>query len=222
MNRRAWLAGASGLIGGYCLDLLLEGETYDEVVTLVRQPLPRSHSKLRQVEVDFARLDEAPGLGTPDDVFCCLGTTLARAGSREAFCRVDHDFVVGLARCGHRLEATQFLVVSSLGANPSAGVFYNRVKGETERDLAKLELPRLQIFRPSLLLGPRREFRPAERLSAWLMRATGWLLVGPARRYRAIEAKTVARAMVRVALACPPGINVYESDGIADLGANQR
>jgi uncharacterized protein YbjT (DUF2867 family) len=127
---------------------------------------------------------------------------------------VDHDYVVALAQAAQRAGATQFLVVSAVGADPAARVFYSRVKGEVEADLRQLAFPRLQIFRPSLLLGERAEFRLGERVATWFAPVAGVALVGGLRRYLPIQAADVARAMVRVAQEGPLGVNVFEYDGI--------
>jgi uncharacterized protein YbjT (DUF2867 family) len=151
-------------------------------------------------QVDFDALDAHAGLFGVDDIFCCLGTTLRKAGSREAFRRVDLDYPLQAARLGRAAGARQFLLVSAVGADPSSRVFYNRAKGEVEAAVAGVGYPRMVILRPSLLLGKRRESRPGERVAEWIMRPLGPLMRGPLARYRPVEAEAVARAMVRRAL----------------------
>lgn len=215
--RTALIAGGSGLVGGHCLDLLLADPAYRAVTALVRREMPVRHPKLRQVVADFERLGEHADLFDVDDLFCCLGTTIKVAGSREAFRRVDHDYPVELARLLAARGGRQFLIVSSMGANPASRLFYNRVKGETEEALRALGIPAIQIFRPSLLLGERREFRLAERIGAVGARLVAPLLLGSLRRYRPIEGADVARAMVLVAWEMPAGAHIYESDTIAAI-----
>src|SRR5687768_15734091 len=182
--RTALLAGATGLVGSHVLPLLLTDDAWSHVVTLGRRPSPIQHPKLEQPIVDLGALDAMGGLPRADDVFCCLGTTIKQAGSQEGFRRVDYDFVVGLARAGLR--------VSAIGADPSSRVFYSRVKGEAEAAVRQLPYRGVQIFRPSLLLGERAEFRMGERLATIAAPLLKLPLVGRLRRYRPIEAAAVA------------------------------
>ncbi|MGH7529172.1 MAG: oxidoreductase [Gemmatimonadales bacterium] len=214
----ALIAGTSGLVGGHLLRLLLQNGRYARVIAMGRRELPGlRHPKLEQRIVDFDALERlAPAELPPvNDVFCCLGTTIRKAGSRQAFRRVDHDYVVALGRLGLAAGATQFLLVSAVSADPSSRVFYSRVKGETESALRALRYTGTQIFRPSLLLGQRREFRLGERLAVLAAPLLAPLCIGPWRRYRPVAARTVAQAMVRIAEAAPRGPNVFEYDGIA-------
>ncbi len=217
MSRTALLLGASGLIGGHCLDLLLADSDYAQVTVLVRKSLSRTHPKLTQQIVDFERLTEVAEAFRVQDVFCCLGTTIKTAGSQEAFRKVDFTYPVESARLAVQQGATQFLLVSSLGANAKSSVFYNRTKGEVERAVAASDLSSVQIFRPSLLLGQRAEVRSGELVAEKLSRALSFLLVGPLRKYRPIEARAVAAAMIAVAKDQRAGIHLYESNQIAEI-----
>lgn len=218
-DRTALVAGATGLVGGHCLDRLLAEPAYTRVITLGRRPLDRADAKLEQRVVALDELGTA-GFEFPraTDVFCCLGTTMKQAGSEAAFRQVDFTFVVSLASLALGAGAKQFLLVSSLGATPTSRIFYSRVKGETEAAVTALPFEGRQVFRPSILIGERREHRAGESIGAAVMRGTAFAMVGPLRKYRPIAAATVAEAMVRVALRSPRGINVYESDAIARLG----
>jgi len=216
-TRSALIAGASGLVGGHCLDLLLKDESYHGVVALVRKKLPLEHPKLRQEIVDYERLTEYADRFAVDDIYCCLGSTIAVAGSQEAFYRIDHDYPLTLARMGADAGAGQFLLITGMGASPDSRFFYNRVKGELERDIRELAIPAVQFFHPSLLLGRRHDVRRGERVSAFFMKLFEPLMVGSLRKYRAIESRDVARAMVIVAREKPAGIHTYESDRIASI-----
>ena len=148
------------------------------------------------------------------DVFCCLGTTMKQAGSPDAFRKVDYTYVVELARVAVRHRASQFLVVTAVGADPQSRILYSRVKGETEEAVRRLQFEGVQIFRPSLVVGARAQVRPAERV-AWLLGLLiAWAFVGSLSRYRPIKAAAMARAMVRVAREAPRGTHVYESKEI--------
>ncbi|WP_019946088.1 NAD(P)H-binding protein [Hymenobacter aerophilus] len=218
MPKTALLAGASGLIGQQLLPLLLASARYGRVIALVRKPLPLVHDKLEQLVVDFERLaDYGPQL-VADDVFCCLGTTMAQAGSRAAFYQVDFTYVTELARQAAANFGGQLLVVSSLGADAQAGAYYLRVKGEMEATVRQTSFHAVHIFRPSLLLGHRAVPHPNERLATLLLKLARPLLLGPLRPYRAIGADTVARAMLRAAEDDGGGIRIHRSDAIAREG----
>jgi uncharacterized protein YbjT (DUF2867 family) len=198
----AVVAGATGLVGSALVERLLAGADYAQVVALARRPLAVTASQLKTVAADFDALDETlrPAfVERPElDVFCCLGTTIKQAGSESAFRRVDYDFVLALGRWAKKHGARRMLVVSALGADPASRVFYNRVKGEMERDLRKLDLRSLTLLRPSLLDGSRPEFRPGE----WLALAA----TRPLRRLipagvRPISATDVAQTMIDAARA---------------------
>ena len=194
------MLGASGLVGGHLLRLLSEDTSYREVRAFTRRPAGLAgltQPRIREVRVDLT--DPATYLPhvAVDDVFCCLGTTLKRAGSQDAFRSVDFGATLAIARASRAAGAGQYLIVTAVGADPASCIFYNRVKGETEAALRELAFPRgLSIFRPSVLLGDRADSRPAERVAAALMRATRPLFAGGLAGYRAIDASEVARAML--------------------------
>lgn len=214
----ALLLGATGLVGGLVLDLLLDDPAYGRVVVLGRRKVDRQHPKLEQHVADLGRLEEHADRFRVDDVFCCLGTTIRAAGSQEAFRRVDHDYVVDSARVAAAAGARRYLLVTAAGADARSRIFYNRVKGEAEAGVRAQPFEGVVILRPSLILGPRADRRPAEALAQRVAPALGLLLVGPLRRYRAVRAESVARAMVRVAKERPRGVRVVESEEIQRIG----
>lgn len=218
--RSALLLGATGLVGGHVLDLLLDDPAYGSVLALGRRALPREHPKLRQEVVDFDRVRDFADRVRAQDVFCCLGTTLRAAGSHEAFRRVDLDYPRALAEAAARNGAERFLLVSSMGADANSSFFYNRVKGEAEDAVRTLPFQEVVVLRPSLLLGERTERRPGEALAQRVMPRLSFLLAGPLRKYRPVEASTVARAMVRLAKSGGRGVRVLESDAIQALGGD--
>jgi len=213
-TRTALVAGASGLVGSQVLRLLLEDPAYSRVTLLARRELPLSHKKLEQRIASFDRLAQIADFPRVHDVFCCLGTTMKQAGSPDAFRKVDFSYVVELARVAVRHRASQFLVVTAVGADPQSRILYSRVKGEAEEAVRRLQFESIQIFRPSLVVGARAQSRPAERVARLLGLLVGWALVGPLSRYRPIKAEALARAMVRVAREAPRGPHVYESKEI--------
>src|SRR5207245_3672713 len=149
VSRTALVAGATGLVGTHVLALLLADAHWSRVVTVGRRTTAQQHGKLEQRVLDLGAIETANNLPHVDDVFCCLGTTIKQAGSQQAFRLVDHTFVVGLARAGLRAGATQFLLVTAIGADPKSSVFYSRVKGETEAAIRKLSYRGIQIGRAS-------------------------------------------------------------------------
>lgn len=225
VRRTVVVVGATGLVGGHLVDILAA----DPSVTGVLAPGRRVTDRWRAVDkvvtpvVDFASLD-ASGDASKDafagnQVFLCLGTTMRKAGSREAFRQVDFDAVLASARAALAHGADQAFLVSSVGADPGARSFYLRVKGEIENALAALPFRAVHVFRPSVLTGSRGESRPGEHLGIALGTLLSPLMVGAARRYRPIAARTVARAMARSAASSPAaGRHVHESEEIAALG----
>jgi uncharacterized protein YbjT (DUF2867 family) len=214
-TRKALVIGATGLIGGYCLQNLLENSCYSEVIALVRKPVLTPHLKLEEVVTDFSNLDQLSSQLQADDVFCCLGTTIKKAGSQEAFKAVDYSLVVTIAEMMQRQGAQQFVVVSAMGASKDSAVFYNRIKGEMEDALIRLAFPCLKIVRPSLLLGARKEFRLGEKVAILLSPLLSPLLLGSLKKYKPVQARSVAHFMVRISCEKPvTGVHVYESDMI--------
>lgn len=216
--RTALLVGATGLVGSHLLKRLLAHPDYARVSVWVRRALQLQDPKLAQVVVDFERLQEQVPRVDAQDVFLALGTTIKKAGSEQAFYRVDHDYPVQVARLARQYGATRFLMVSALGANANSRVFYSRVKGEAEDAIRGLGLPKMWFFRPSLLVGERQEPRPGEKLGLVFGKLIAPLLVGALRKYRPVEADSVAAAMVYAATHdVRPG--TVESDEIARLAA---
>lgn len=216
--RAALVLGATGLVGGQVLDLLLASPRYGRVSVVGRRALDRQHPRLVQHVTDMDRMAEHPDWFAVDDVFCCLGTTIAAAGSQEAFRRVDHDYVVQAAELAARGGAARYLLVSSSGASAGSRIFYSRTKGEAEDGVRATTIPGVTLLRPSLLLGDREENRPGEALAQKVAPVLNRVLVGPLRRYRGVDARVVARAMVRLAGDEPRGVRVVESEQIQELG----
>ena len=213
-SRTALVAGATGLTGKHLLEFLLADARYASVHALVRKSALPTHPKLSEHVIDFESLPKLPKI---DDAFCCLGTTIKKAGSQASFRKVDFDYVLNFAAAAKAAGAKRFLVVSSFGANAKSGVFYNRVKGEMENALKQMNFESLHIFRPSFLLGERADARVGERLGIKVFSALAPLMIGPARKVRPVEAKAVTRAMVLAASGDALGVKVIESDEIIGL-----
>ena len=192
----ALIAGATGLVGSHLLDLLLASSSHSKVIAVTRRPLDRSHEKLNNLVVDFDQLEDAVRSSAikVDEAYCALGTTIKKAGSREAFRKVDYEYETAFARAALAAGASRFALVSAAGADPRSPVFYSRVKGEAEKAMRALDFSALHVFRPGVLLGE--ESRPAEYLAITLTPVLNLGLQGPFRKYRGIGADIVARAMI--------------------------
>src|SRR5262245_48138642 len=210
--RRAVVAGGTGLVGGALLHILGGDTRYRSVTSLVRSEGPAPPGVAVQ-RADFERLEDLV-LPDVDDAFCCLGTTRRVAGSAAAFRRVDLDYVVAFARRAKRARAKRFMLVSSLGASSRSPFLYPRTKGECEAAISALGFTTVVIVRPSFLLGARRQERSGEAIALRVSRVIQPLLVGPLRKYAAVEASAVARTLVSAAATAPPGITIIESDAI--------
>ena len=218
-SRSALLLGATGLVGGHCLDRLLAEDLYGRVTTLTRRPLPRTDNadpRLDARVVDFDRLAEQWDVAVTD-VYCCLGTNMTAAESRKSFRRVDHDYTVEAARLAQAAGARRLALVSAVGADPGSRISLTRVKGETERDVAALGYECVEIFRPALLAGVRPQRRRGERVAKALGPAVARLMIGRLRRFRPIKAQDVAAAMIAALEAGRPGVHVSTYDQILAL-----
>ncbi len=205
-RRTALLAGATGLVGGECLRLLLDEDAYARVIVLTRRDLGAiaRHAKVTQVVTDLDGLGKHRKSLQADHVFCALGTTIRKAGSQQKFRQVDYEYPLQLAQIARMNGASHYSIVSALGADPKSRVFYSRVKGEVEQALRAMNWPSLAILRPSLIAGDRAESRPMERLAEHLLR------FAPS-TWKPVAAADIAAAMIRTALRSPPGVTTIES-----------
>jgi uncharacterized protein YbjT (DUF2867 family) len=210
--RTALVAGATGLIGKQLVQYLLQSPAYAEVRVLTRNPLGIDHPKLNEITYDYAQPDAEAVRG--DDIFCCLGTTMKKAGSKDAFRRVDLEYPLQVARLARQNGARQYLIVTAMGADSDSLFYYNQVKGDVQEELRAMQFPVLRIFQPSLLLGKRSEARLGEQVGEWLAVLLKPVMLGPLRKYRAIDSAKVARAMVQLAQQPGQGVYVYESDAL--------
>ena len=213
----ALVAGATGLVGGLLLNTLLDAPDYTRVYALTRRPFAKDHPKLANRVVVFERMaDQLKGL-VAQDAFWCIGTTIAEAGSQEAFRAADVDAVLLFARAARAAQATRFVVVSSVGADSKSKKFYLRTKGEMEEAVTDLGFTSVDILQPSLLLGPRKELRPLEITGRIFAPLINPLLTGTREAYRAVPAETVAKAMLGAARRGTRGVYRYTFAGIRQL-----
>lgn len=221
--RTALVLGATGLVGSQTARHLAAHPAYEKVICLVRRPLGPAPAggRLEERIVDFAALDPSV-FGAATDFYCAIGTTMKKAGSREAFRAVDYDLPLRVGELATRSAGVKRIaLVSSVGADPRSSTFYLRTKGELEDALARLPLSALHVMRPSLLLGARGEVRTGESIAAVVARATNGLLLGGLRKWRAIDSDLVARAMVAAMVGDDPRppVQIHEHDAIVALAA---
>lgn len=218
---KALLIGASGLTGGHCLRLLLKDYFYKEVEIWVRKSTGIVHPKLIEKIVDFDTI-ETIGNTDAQHVFCCLGTTIKKAGSQQNFYKADHDYVISVAKMAVRSGVKKFLYISSIGANAYSKNFYLKTKGKVEKDLKTVFNDGLFIFRPSMLMGNRSEFRFGEQLGKGFMKVFGFLFMGSMKKYRGIKASDVAHAMIYCAKSGTKGLLILPSDKIQELACTAQ
>ncbi len=217
MDRTAIVFGPTGLVGKELVDELINDMALNKVVTVARRDIGIVDPKLEQVIIpDYSHFMQLKNKLDAGVYFCCIGTTIKKAGSQEAFTKVDLEIPKMIAQMADILSINNLVVISSIGANPHSGNFYLRTKGEMEERVRHLYKGNLKIVRPSLLMGERTEFRMAEKISAFLMKIFGWMFIGPLKKYKGITARNVAKAMIMVTQ-YPLEKVIFECDELHDL-----
>jgi uncharacterized protein YbjT (DUF2867 family) len=217
-QRTALITGATGLVGSLCLKQLLDDPANAQVIAILRRPAPESHPKLVQKIVDFDNLSQLAPIAA-NDALCALGTTIAKAGSQEAFRKIDFGYSKAFAEFALAGGAQQFALVSSVGANARSRNFYLRTKGELEDAVKALPFASVHIFQPSFLTGARAEQRPSEGLGLALTKALQFAFIGGLSKYRPIPASTVAAAMIAAVKRAEPGRHTYLFEAMQTLAA---
>jgi len=220
MGRTAVVFGPTGLVGSELVKELINDFTYDKIITVTRRNLEMENPKVEQLILeDYSHFKQLRDRLDAVVYYCCIGTTIKKAGSKEEFARVDLEIPKMIAQMADMLSINYMVVISSLGADPNSGNFYLRTKGEMEKSVRHLYSGNLKILRPSLLMGKRSEFRFGEKVSVYFMKYFGWAFAGPLKRFRGIAAINVARAMIKVSQ-YPSEKVIYESDEIYNLISN--
>ncbi|MBT2696480.1 NAD-dependent epimerase/dehydratase family protein [Bacillus sp. ISL-40] len=221
-NKTALVLGASGLVGNELVKTLIQQNNYEKIHLLVRRPIEFNDPSCEEHIVDFDQLHKYQELFQVTDVFCCIGTTIKKAKSKEAFRKVDYKYPVEAAKISSKSGVEKFLIITAMGSNSKSLIFYNQVKGQVEEALRKLIIPSVHIFKPSLLLGERTEFRFGERIAEKASAILNLLMIGPLRPYKAIEARNVAAAMAAVAQTDKSGVNIYPSHEIERIAREKK
>lgn len=207
MPKTAIVIGGSGLIGNLLIEALLRDEAYSSVRALVRKPLAIQHPKLTNLVLRFDDENALQIALTGDVVFCCVGTTIKKAGSQAAFRAVDRELPLKCAAVAHKNGVAHFQLVSAVGAKASSSNFYLRTKGETENGLREIGFESLYFLRPSFLIGNRSEVRIGEQFAALVAPVMRFLLP---KKYRPVKAATVARKMIELDKNPQPGVHAIE------------
>jgi uncharacterized protein YbjT (DUF2867 family) len=196
--KAAIIIGATGLVGNQLVEKLLNDNRYNRIKIFVRKPSGITHPKLEEHAVDFEKLEQWKNKITGDEIYSAMGTTIKKAGSKEAQYKIDFTYQYECAKAASENGVGRYLLVSSAGANSKSGNFYLRIKGELDEEVSELPFKQISIFRPSFLAGERKERRRGEVIG---ISAVNFLagIIPPLRKYRPIGAETVAEAMIKAA-----------------------
>jgi uncharacterized protein YbjT (DUF2867 family) len=215
--KTALIIGSTGLIGSTLLKQLLNNKEYSKVIAFSKRKTGVQHPKFTEEIIDFDKPESYESLVKGDDFFCTIGTTIKKAGSKEAFKKVDFEYPKQFATIALKNGVKQFLIISSMGADKDSNSFYLKTKGSIEDFLKQSTFESVAVLRPSILLGNRDEFRLGEKIGGFVMKAFSFLLVGKLKNYKPIESATVAEALEIIALKNTPGFTVYNSAAIEEI-----
>lgn len=199
MAQKAIILGITGLVGNILAQKLFEDPYYEEVLSFHRRKSGLEHPKLSEHVIAMDELEHQAVTVPVEVVFCCVGTTRSKSKDKEAYKAVDYGIPLQAARLCKRNKISKLIVISALGADAKSRIFYNRLKGEMERDVRKLALPQTYFFQPALLAGDRQENRLGERLAIAAFKFINPILQGSLKKYQSIKPKTVAKSMLEVA-----------------------
>lgn len=220
-GKTALVFGATGLIGGHLLNHLLDHSDYAKVVTFGRNKSDIAHEKLTEKIVNFDEPASFADQIKGDEIFCCLGTTRSKAG-KEGFYKVDFTYCFNAAKMGIENGVSQFLLISSMGADADSMFYYNQVKGEIENAVKELDYPTTHILQPSLLLGEREENRLRESIAQKVLGGIDTVAGNVLGKYGPIEAEAVAQAMIYAAQSDVLGVQVYDSQELENMALSEK
>ncbi|WP_407557187.1 NAD(P)H-binding protein [Winogradskyella sp. 4-2091] len=220
MKKTAIILGASGLTGGLLLDQLINDDRYESIKLFSRSKIEGLPSKVKQFIGDLLEIEQFKSDFTGNQVFCCIGTTKAKTPDKVLFKRIDHGIPVSAAKLAKANGIESFLVISALGADANSNVFYNKTKGEMERDILKLDLKRTFIFQPSLIGGDRKESRTLEDIGKAIFKVIQPLFLGKLKKYKITDPKNMAEAMINLANSTSYSDVVITSEDIKRITTN--
>jgi uncharacterized protein YbjT (DUF2867 family) len=216
MSKTACVFGSTGMIGTYLLELLGSDNNYERIIVFNRKEQVKKHPKVIEIVDDYSKLTAYTDNLKADEYYCCLGTTIKKAKTKPAFKYVDCQLPIEIGKLAKTNNVKNYKIISSVGASSKSNNFYLRTKGEMEESVSKLEIENLFIFRPSMLLGNRKESRVMESISKPIFVALGALLFGSLKKYKAIHGQVVAKAMIKSTLTFS-GLQIFESDKIQSI-----
>ncbi len=218
MEKTAVVSGATGLVGRELMKVLLANDYYSKILVLGRRKLDIKDNRIEEIVTDFDQLDAVTDQLNAEDHYCCLGTTLKKAGSKENFKKIDLDYPLELARIASAGDKfNTFIVVTALGADAESPLFYNQIKGKLEDKLKSLNLRSLHIFQPSLLIGARENFRFWEEVAKFLTVILSFFIIG-LNKFWSIKGEEVAIGMFTAAKQGAHGLFIHKPHEIRDLG----
>lgn len=195
MGKTAIILGATGLTGGHLLDLLLEDDSFNKILVFTRRKTGKEHPKLEEHIIDLLELDDYKNLFKGDVVFCCIGTTKAKTPDKNLYKAIDYGIPVTAAKLAKQNGIKSYIVISALGANENSRVFYNKLKGEMQRDVLAQKIEYSYVLQPSLIVGERSDKRTGEKFAEVIMRTFNFLIP---KKYKMIKGKTIAKAMIEI------------------------
>jgi uncharacterized protein YbjT (DUF2867 family) len=214
MSKSITIIGASGLIGNEVLKLALDNIAIQNITILVRKSQNLNHPKLTEIITDFKNLKDLENKVNGDALICCLGTTRKKTPNLEEYKNIDFGLTVEIAKIAKINDVQQIYLISAIGADPNSKIFYNRLKGETEQALIKMDFPQTIIYRPSLLIGKRKEFRFGELIAQKLAPIFDVFLIGSLKKYHSISSNTIAKAVINRVLSNSEKIEIMEYNEI--------
>lgn len=219
MSKTAIVLGATGLTGGLLTQLLLDDDAFAKVKLFSRNASAFKHPKVEENLCDLLDPDTFRDQFYGDVVFCCIGTTKEKTPDHDTYRSIDYGIPVSTAQLAKKHEIPTFLVISSMGADPSSRFFYMRTKGEMERDLLAAEIPNTFLLKPAFIDGRPSDERKGEGFLKTAMHVMDFLLIGPLKKYASTPAKAIARAMIQLAKD-PQKDPVIENTSIKKLAAH--
>ncbi len=216
MGKTAIILGITGVTGKLLAESILADASYDKLISFHRRQSGLEHPKLKEHVVDLFKLEDHAAQFNADVVFCCIGTTQSKTEDKEQYKAIDYGISLAAAKLAKQNAIKKLIVISALGADPNSRVFYNRLKGEMERDILALNLPEAYFLEPSLLAADRDEKRTAEQIAIKAFKVLNWFLVGPLKKFQSIKPETLVIAMKKLAINTYPDARI-ESDKIKEL-----